>query len=96
MKITFSFTVKKWGVDIDGECKGNFTPSTPDVFYLRNGDPGYPGDPAELEAEEITIEGTYKLTPTELQAFENEYYDDLLDQAATYAVDTYDGPSDDH
>jgi len=28
------------------------TPGTPDVRYLRNGDPGYPGDPAECEIVE--------------------------------------------
>jgi len=26
-----------------------YSPATPDVRYLSNGDPGYPGDPAELE-----------------------------------------------
>lgn len=27
----------------------NYTPGTPDVMYLSNGDPGYPGEPPELE-----------------------------------------------
>ena len=27
----------------------NYTPETPDVMYLPNGDPGYPGEAAELE-----------------------------------------------
>lgn len=35
----------------------NFSPSTPDVWYLRNGDPGYPGDPAEVEITSIKIKG---------------------------------------
>ena len=25
------------------------SPSTPDVFYLGNGDPGYPGDPTNID-----------------------------------------------
>lgn len=29
--------------------KGSYSPGTPDVWYLRNGDPGYPGDPPETE-----------------------------------------------
>ena len=27
----------------------NYWPGTPDVMYMPNGDPGYPGDPPELE-----------------------------------------------
>lgn len=33
----------------------HYTPGTPDVWYLRNGDPGYPGDPEEIEIERIRI-----------------------------------------
>ena len=32
----------------------DFFPATPDVFYLRNGDPGYPGSDAELSIISIT------------------------------------------
>lgn len=32
----------------------NYRPGTPDVLTLPNGDPGYPGDPAELEILEVT------------------------------------------
>lgn len=28
------------------------TPPTRDVYYLRNGDPGYPGDPADINGPE--------------------------------------------
>jgi hypothetical protein len=28
-----------------------YCPATPDVYYLSNGDPGYPGDPEELDYE---------------------------------------------
>jgi len=34
----------------------DYTPGTPDVMYLPNGDPGYPGDPDELAIESIVIE----------------------------------------
>ena len=30
-----------------------FYPGTPDVWYLSNGDPGYPGDPAEAEIKSV-------------------------------------------
>ena len=37
------------GEERDVDFNVNYTPGTPDVYYLRNGDPGYPGDPPELE-----------------------------------------------
>jgi hypothetical protein len=32
----------------------DYSPATPDVFYLRNGDPGHPGSDAELSIISIT------------------------------------------
>lgn len=31
----------------------NYTPGTPDVHYLPNGDPGYPGEAPELEVTSV-------------------------------------------
>lgn len=42
-------------------------PGTPDVFYLPNGDPGYPGDPAEA------------MCTDPLAASLAEEYEDLID-----------------
>ena len=33
----------------------DYWPATPDVMYLPNGDPGYPGDPEELEVTKVYI-----------------------------------------
>lgn len=33
-----------------------YSPGTADVMYLPNGDPGYSGDPPELEIESILVE----------------------------------------
>ena len=54
-KIEFYFSACRWNLDIEGTCEGTFQPGSPAVMYLRNGDPGYPADPAEFEPEEITI-----------------------------------------
>ncbi len=35
--------------ELDLQVVYRYSPGTPDVWYLPNGDPGYPGDPAELE-----------------------------------------------
>ena len=39
----------------DFEVEFYYTPGTPDVMYLPNGDPGYPGDPEELELGKIHL-----------------------------------------
>lgn len=31
------------------QAEFTYLPATPDVHYLPNGDPGYPGDPEEVE-----------------------------------------------
>lgn len=36
------------------EITFEFRPGSPDVMYLRNGDPGYPGYPAEVEFVSVT------------------------------------------
>ena len=44
---------------LDNEVKIGVTydyyPASPDVWYLSNGDPGYPGSPAEVEIESIDV-----------------------------------------
>lgn len=35
------------------EVTGTYAPGTPDVMYLPNGDPGYPGDPEEFEITKV-------------------------------------------
>lgn len=45
------------GEDIDATVKFNYSPSTPDVMYDRNGDPGWPGDPEEIELTELIVFG---------------------------------------
>lgn len=47
MKIELSFALPWKGLLLSVDA--NYYPATPDVPYLRNGDPGYPGDPEEVE-----------------------------------------------
>ena len=37
-------------------CQYDFSPGTPDVMYLPNGDPGYPGDPEEFSVTKIELQ----------------------------------------
>ena len=46
-------------VEIEVDVEANFSPSTPDVWYLANGDPGYPGDAEEIELTKIQQTGGF-------------------------------------
>ncbi len=39
------------------EVECDLTPAEPDVPYLKNGDPGYPGSPGECEILSIKLQG---------------------------------------
>lgn len=55
LKSSFSTTIElKTGTEVDVVVEYSYSPATPDVFYLSNGDPGYPGDPEEVEVLSIT------------------------------------------
>lgn len=49
--------VLKSGEEADVEVEYSYSPATPDVWYLPNGDPGYPGDPEEAEVLSIKSNG---------------------------------------
>jgi len=48
-------TINYKGVDFDVEF--DYQPYEPDVFYLSNGDPGYPGCPEYVELSDISYKG---------------------------------------
>lgn len=54
LKQTFDFGILG---EREVEVTYKYSPGTPDVMYLPNGDPGYPGDPAELEILDVTLDG---------------------------------------
>ncbi len=42
--------------EFEVEVHFTYSPGTPDVMYMPNGDPGYPGDPAEYEVQKVTYQ----------------------------------------
>lgn len=42
---------------VELEVTGKYYPGTPDVWYLPNGDPGYPGDSESFDIESVTYNG---------------------------------------
>lgn len=45
------------GEDIEATLEYTYIPGTKDVMWLPNGDPGYPGDPSEIEIESFMMLG---------------------------------------
>jgi hypothetical protein len=41
--------------DTEYVVTGNYRKRVPARMYLRNGDPGYPEEPAEFEIEDVTV-----------------------------------------
>lgn len=40
-------------IELEVEVEFDYSPGTPDVMYLSNGDPGYPGEAPELEVTRV-------------------------------------------
>lgn len=63
----------------------NYTPGTPDVMYLPNGDPGHPGDPAKFEVLEVRLD---ELDLTHWVLGNNDLIHDWINEAARIEEDT--------
>lgn len=48
------------GSETDLAVKVDYYAGSPDVYYQRNGDPGWPGDPPEMEVLEVVESATKK------------------------------------
>ena len=44
-----------YGTDLEVRVTFTYTPGMPGKMYLRNGDPGYPEEPAEVEIDEVIV-----------------------------------------
>lgn len=57
---------------IEFEIEFDYYPEEQPVYYMSNGDPGYPGSPAEVEIQDITFEGVsmYEFFEEDLEQFE--------------------------
>ena len=72
MRIKYEFVYNEDDYEADLEV----SPSTRDVFYLRNGDPGYPGDPLEIEIIRLVKLPDKEITvASEIEFFTNFLYE---------------------
>lgn len=75
------FTCEVNEVERDVRCVGKFTPGSPDVLYMRNGDPGYQGDSPEAEVSAMWMDGK-AVTSEEIDSIvqSDMFYDILLNE----------------
>jgi hypothetical protein len=72
------------GENIEAEVIYDYTPSTPDVYYMPNGDPGYPGDPEEIDITELWgYLGRHKVQ-IPLQCLTESAYERICDEISEY------------
>ena len=74
-------------LEIEVELEVNFICSTPDVLYLPNGDPGYPGEPAEWELLKIGQPIVDIFSLVEGKMGEGKFYDEVLNQVIEEMVE---------
>jgi hypothetical protein len=53
MYVDLSAILKPAGVYGEAEVSFTYSPGTPDVWYMPNGDPGYPGEPPEVDIDTV-------------------------------------------
>lgn len=64
----------------------DYSPSTPDVFYLRNGDPGHPGDPEEIDWSASLLVGGVEV-PLDGDWLNASVFEDLIREDVQKQID---------
>lgn len=72
-------------LEVELEIEFDYRAGTPDVCYMPNGDPGYPGDPEEIDVTKVCVvlydaEGKPHRRPVPdewLQFLERHYQDEI-------------------
>jgi hypothetical protein len=67
------------GSDITATVKFIYTPGMPGKMTLRNGDPGYPEERAEVEIDEVLI-STYRMGKVEMIDIKDALKKEVLDK----------------
>ncbi len=75
--VTFTSYITHNEAEITVEVQADVTPGAPAVWYMPNGDPGYPAEPAECEITSVTDEDG-----NEYVAVLSEYERDRLEETA--------------
>lgn len=72
------------GEDIEAEVEYNYTPATPNVYYLSNGDPGYPGDPEEIRITRTIVNFDGRFVDIPVECLTESTYERICDEIYEY------------
>jgi len=85
----FTTTIEVHGDELDVVVEFTYSPGTPDVMYLSNGDPGYPGDPGECEVEAVYRTDDKKRVKDLMPALPKDIIEYLFEQACSEGPESY-------
>ena len=81
-------------IELEVEVEFDYTPGTEDVWYLPNGDPGYPGEAPELEVTKVytrakrgvkgIVDLTDCLTDDDIRAIEDDIIENWEEEEPDY------------
>jgi len=103
MQLKTSVDILHGGLEVGCDLTVEYTPGSPGVHTLRNGDPGYPPDPPEWDVTEVAIfevNGRILSKPAllpsaNIQEFCKTFSEEIEDAVTTAAEDAMDsGPED--
>lgn len=73
--------------EVEAEIEYDYKPPTPDVWYMRNGDPGYPGDPEEININFISFRFADFTLFIKSQYLTDHAYEKICDKISEYESD---------
>ncbi len=79
-------------VCLEFEVEFDYSPGCPAVMYLKNGDPGYPEEPAELDVTHFSLNKiSFRDTERKPSAFERAYWQERFENEMvdTGEIDEY-------
>lgn len=90
-RVEADWVIERSGQEIEIKINGLYSERTPDVHYLRNGDPGYPGNPSTIDEVGATYGGhVIELTEEEQEKAEEKLLE-IGDSGEQYPYDPMEG-----
>ena len=86
MSLNIELFIERDGEELCVEVEGLYYKGMKGRMYERNGDPGYPDEPADVEVTNVTLDGKpFELTDSELEQAHTE----LMEEAESAFEEDY-------
>lgn len=72
-----------WGFDVEAHIEFDYSPGRPGTWYKRNGDPGDPPEPDELDVTSVKVDGSeVDLSDRQWEIVEQACYEKVAEENA--------------